>query len=93
MGEEKKELDCDTLEELFKLWQAKQVEEVNILSNEICESSEKMCTSEIFIKEHYKKKVIRFHRTLCNFLIREIAKIVAEIKVYYQGKTLLGNMS
>ena len=56
MGEEKKELDCDTLVELFKLWQAKQVEEVNILSNEICESSEKMCTSEIFIKEHYKKK-------------------------------------
>lgn len=57
MKKEIKELiECNTLEELFESWQAKQVEEVNKLSDEIQGSSEKICTSETFIKEHYKKK-------------------------------------
>ena len=57
MKKEIKELtECSTLEELFETWQAKQVEEVNKLSEAIHNSPEKICVSEIFIKEHYKKK-------------------------------------
>ena len=52
MKKEIKELtECSTLEELFETWQAKQVEEVNKLSEAIHNSPEKICVSEIFIKE------------------------------------------
>ena len=72
MKKEIKELtECSTLEELFETWQAKQVEEVNKLSEAIHNSPEKICVSEIFIKEHY---------ILYNFSTKIIVKIVAKIR-------------
>lgn len=57
MEKEIKELtECNTLEELFESWQAKQVEEVNKLSEAIHNSPEKICASEIFRKNHYKEE-------------------------------------
>lgn len=81
MKKEIKELtECSTLEELFETWQAKQVEEVNKLSEAIHNSPEKICVSEIFIKEHYKKKGTRSHHILYNFSTKIIVKIVAKIR-------------
>ena len=81
MKKEIKELtECSTLEELFEKWQAKQVKEVNKLSEAIHNSPEKICVSEIFIKEHYKKKGNTISSHLYNFSTKIIVKIVAKIR-------------
>ena len=82
MKKEIKELtECSTLEELFETWQAKQVEEVNKLSEAIHNSPEKICVSEIFIKRTLQEK--REHdliTILYNFSTKIIVKIVAKIR-------------
>ena len=81
MKKEIKELtECSTLEELFETWQAKQVEEVNKLSEAIHNSPEKICVSEIFIKEHYKKKGNTISSHFIQFFDKDNCKNCSENK-------------
>lgn len=104
MKKEIKELtECSTLEELFETWQAKQVEEVNKLSEAIHNSPEKICVSEIFIKEHYKKKGNTISSHFIQFFDKDNCKNCSENKDFLtlkhcclsslRGLRNLGNLS
>lgn len=55
---EKEPKDCNTLKELFELWQAEHIKEVDDLIQKISNSKKEVdwCEREIFIKEHYRKR-------------------------------------